>query len=655
MLTPYEKTITRTFHPDIDTKLSETEASVLGEGNKVTIWDYDNDGNDTPNENPTRLLYRKIKRGFTKDTSGATVPYEYITVYTYNSKSQVTDIDGPPPGTQDTTTFNYDAATGIPLTVTKPVIGTITSDVSVRKGHRVTDPNGNTLIYTYDGRGRIKTVTKQADGSVTTYSYNIAGDLAIVTAPNGMTLKHTYSNTYGRLSRVENSLGNYIQYTYDFQGNCTEESRFTPTGERRFRRRFDYHGPTKPGKLWKVINPDDTYTEYTYDAGGNVHSVKDPAGKTTIYEYDILNRLTTVTQSGNIIKSYAYDSHDNLVAVTDPEKHTTHNIYNDLGRLVSTTLPDTGTTTYTYDAAGNLIAKTNAKAVTTTYTYDAANRLTTIHFPDSTQDIAYAYDQGINGKGRLTGMTDPSGAYTYAYDALGNLITEKKTINAVTYTTQYTYDPAGILTGITYPCGRTVTYELNGAGRVKRVTTTKDGTTCTLAENISYHPFGPLNGLTHSNGTAMTKTYDQLYRIKGLDTGAVQNLDCTLYPTGNIRAIIDNLNPVSNDPYHLFNANTQSSTYKTNGKTTSMGFHSLAHNLNNRLIRIAEKSIILGDYVYNGRGQRIKKVAGNATTIYHYDRFNNLIGESTPAGDFIMEYFYLNGTRLTAIAGETAQ
>ena len=96
--TPSEKTISRTFHPEIDVVLSETETSVLGAGSKVTIWDYDNDGNDIPNENPTRLLCRKIDRGFTTDPSGSVIPYEYITTYTYNGKGQVIAIDGPQPG-----------------------------------------------------------------------------------------------------------------------------------------------------------------------------------------------------------------------------------------------------------------------------------------------------------------------------------------------------------------------------------------------------------------------------------------------------------------------------------------------------------------------------------------------------------------------------
>jgi YD repeat-containing protein len=60
----------------------------------------------------------------------------------------------------------------------------------------------------------------------------------------------------------------------------------------------------------------------------------------------------------------------------------------------------------------SLTLKIDASNVTTTYIYDALNRLITIQFPDTTQNINYYYDdiQFQNSKGRLTSMTDlPTG------------------------------------------------------------------------------------------------------------------------------------------------------------------------------------------------------------------------------------------------------
>ena len=135
---------------------------------------------------------------------------------------------------------------------------------------------------------------------------------------------------------------------------------------------------------------------------------------------------------------YAYDSHDNLVTVTDAEDQNTIYAYDDLARVVSAISPDTGLTLCSYDSAGNLISKTDARGNTVTYTYDALNRLKGIHFQDSTQDITYSYDEGPNGKGRLSGMVDPSGTYSHQYDELGRLVGEKKLIDGKEFALEYT-------------------------------------------------------------------------------------------------------------------------------------------------------------------------------------------------------------------------
>ena len=700
-----EKITTYTYHPYMDAKLSQSEPSILGQGDKITIWDYDDDGNDTPNENPTRLLHRKIDKGFTKNASGAVVSYEYVTSYTYISKGQVLSIDGPQPGTQDAITYAYNETTGDLLSITSPLVGTTMYsdyDAAGNKG-RVTDPNGNTQVYVYDGKGRILTITNEADGSITTYNYNTAGELTQVTTFNGVSTGFTYDTTYGRMTKTTDALGNYVQYAYDTQGNRIEKSLYQSNDERTYQMRYDYQHPGQPGKLWKEINPDNSFAEYDYDAGGNIQSIIDAKGKTTSYGYDDKKRLIQVSQPGNVVTAYAYDDNDNLISVTDAENHTTSYTYDDAGRMISTTSPDTEVTSYAYDAAGNLISKTDAKGSSITYIYDTLNRLTGIHFPDSSQDITYTYDQGADGKGRLTGMTDPSGNYVYTYDALGNLIKEEKTIEGVTYETEYTYDSAGVLTGITYPNGRTVSYQIDNTGRVVQVSTGKDGVTNTVAENIGYLPFGPTNSLTYGNGTVLNQAFDLLYRPEGIVAEALLDFGYNTDAAGNITAITDNLDSEKNrsfqydalnrliqatgvfgtigyaydkvgnrlsrtidgetDTYtyesgknrlsEITGVNPKSFTYDANGNTTVSGSQTLTYNQNDRLIKVAENSTVKGEYTYNGNGQRVKKVSGGETVIYHYDRFGNLIGESTADGTFTREYIYLNSMRLAAFASES--
>jgi len=698
---PDEKTISRIFHPDMDVKLSQSESSVFGTGFKHAIWDYDDDGNDTPNENPTRLLYRKIDRGFTVDAVGAIIPYEYITAYTYNDKGQFIAIDGPRPGNGDTTSFSYDPVTGDLLAVTRPVVGATTySDYDAAgQAGRLTDENGNVTRFTYDGRGRITSITTEADGTTTSYTYTAAGELGSVTAPNGVTYGFSYDDTYGRLGRVQDSLGNYIAYSYDEQGNRTDVSYFDQSHIRHSWRRNSYQGPTAPGKLWRLINPDDSFTEYTYDTGSNIASVTDPAGRTTTYTYDTLKRLTTVTQPGDVIARYAYDSQDNLISVSDPENHATSYAYDDSGSLISTTSPDTNTTSYTYDPAGNLATKTDANGTTVTYAYDALNRLTAIQPPNKEQVITFSYDEGTNGKGHLTGRSDQSGTYHYSYDAKGNLIREEKTIDGVTFVTAYSYDPAGILTGITYPSGRTVTYGLDTGGNIAKVTTTKDGATQTLAQHITTLPFGPITQLTYGSETTLTRSFDELYRIASIASGSVQSLSYAREPAGNIIAITDNINPSKSqsftydDLYRLVGATgpygtiaytydtvgnrlsktadgqtdtytyeqgtnrlrgiqgdtSKTFTYDPNGNTFSENEKAYAYNQHNRLKSVSQNGSSLAEYMYNGEGQRVKKFTQDETRVFHYDLFGHLIAETEEEGDIVAEYAYLGGQPLAMI------
>ena len=112
--------------------------------------------------------------------------------------------------------------------------------------------------------------------------------------------------------------------------------------------------------------------------------------------------------------SYNYDTAGNLVSVTDPEGNITTYLYDDAGNLVKETSPDTGITHYRYDETGNLISKKVNSDNPILYDYDALSRLTRVSYSDSTRDVTYTYDGGTNGKGRLTGITDPSGTYTYS-------------------------------------------------------------------------------------------------------------------------------------------------------------------------------------------------------------------------------------------------
>jgi len=702
--TPEEKVTTYTYHPEMNVAINRIEASILGGGNKVTIWDFDNDYDATPNEEPTRLLSRIIEKGFTKDTSGGVIPYEYITTFIYNSKGQILSIDGPLPGSDDITSFTYDTTTGNLLGITRPLIGSTSLSEYDGAGMlgKVTDVNAQSKSFSYDGRVRITAIINNADGSSTTFTYNIAGQPESLTDPDGITRGFSYDTVYGRFIRITDPEGNYIAYGYDAQGNRIEMSYHDPLDSRTFWKRYTYQQPDIPGKLWKVINSDDTYTEHGYDSAGNTALKTDHLGNATTYNYDPLNRLIMVIQPGNVTSSYSYNIQDKLSGVTDPEGHETTYIYDDMGRLLSTTSPDTGTVTFVYNEAGNLIQKTDAKGTTVTYTYDPLNRLLASHFSDPSQDITHSYGQGTNGKGRLTGITDPSGNMAYEYDALGRIAHEIRTVDERDFTIEYIYSAAARLTGIIYPTGRTVTYSRNILGKISGVSTTYNGNTKTLVNNLTYLPFGPAKGMDMGTGSAVNNLFDELYRMTVANPGAEKERIYEYDANGNITSInvtnnmdknqtftYDPLNrlteatgiygPISytydkvgnrltktmDDQTETYNyitgtnklqeitgPNPVTFTYDQNGNTTAIGNKSLIYNQNNRLIHSEENGTTLGEYTYNGLGQRVKKVTEGQTILFIYDKDGNIITEADDKGNILREYVYLNGKILAQFTYE---
>jgi len=97
------------------------------------------------------------------------------------------------------------------------------------------------------------------------------------------------------------------------------------------------------------------------------------------------------------------------------------------------------------------------------------------------------------------------------------------------------------------------------------------------------------------------------------------------------------------------NGSTTIYTHDANGNITGIGNRVLIYNQNNRLIRVEEDSVVLGEYTYNGVGQRVIKAVSGAATVFHYDFDGNIIGESDLSGTFSKEYLYRGSSRLALV------
>jgi YD repeat-containing protein len=160
-----------------------------------------------------------------------------------------------------------------------------------------------------------------------------------------------------------------------------------------------------------------------------------------------------------------------------------------------------------------------------------------------------------SSRGRLTKIVDQSGASEFTYNALGQIITDKRTIGAKAYTTAYLYTAAGNISQVTYPSGRIVIYARNSLGQISGVTTkqTSGATAVNVATGVTWKPMSNLvAGLTHGNGLVTSAGYNLDYRLTSLavKNGAafVSNLGYSYGDGMNLTTINDTVAAGNNGP-----------------------------------------------------------------------------------------------------------
>jgi len=277
-------------------------------GTKTTTFTYDGSGS----------LTQKSITAPKNDGSGATITRTWN--WTYGTLGRVLTATDPN-GKVTTTTYHSDTdpdlgKRGQVATVTNP-LGHLTQYTAYDAGNRLTsmtDPNGLVTAMAYDARGRM--TSRNVGGEVTTYTYDLAGQLTGVQMPDAATLTYVYDAAH-RLTEVHDGLGNKVVYTLDGMGNRTAENAYDPAAVLARTRTRVYDSLNR---LAQEVGAQSQATVMTYDGNGNRLTSTDPLNHATTSTYDALNRLLTVTQPGGPLTQYAYDKANNLVTVTDPRE-----------------------------------------------------------------------------------------------------------------------------------------------------------------------------------------------------------------------------------------------------------------------------------------------------------------------------------------------
>jgi RHS repeat-associated protein len=261
----------------------------------------------------------------------------------------------------------------------------------------------------------------------------------------------------------------------------------------------------------------------------------------TLYTYDALGNLTCVEQHGGVTGTGCSASPS-----SDPTSpwRVRRFTYDSFSRLLTATNPESGAISYFYDTNGNLLQKvlpapnqTGAATHTISYCYDALNRVTGKAYswqncqngqlPQGTAVVSYTYDQGTNGIGHLTNLTDQAGSASYSYDILGRMVSEQRTIAGVTKNMSYTYNLDGSAATVKYPSGATITYTPDSAGRM--LSAVDKDNNINYVTGATYGPHNALTGFVSGqrsgfNGITNTTVYDvrlQPCRMTASSLGAV--------------------------------------------------------------------------------------------------------------------------------------
>jgi len=333
----------------------------------------------------------------------------------YDNVGNVTSVDGPLPGSADTTYYRYDAD--------REVVGVVAPDPD-GAGPLLPKAQRNT----YDAKGRVTlveagTVTDPSDAAWSAFS-----SLQQVAA--------TYDGVDRPLTKTVTAGGttfSVTQNSYDHQrldctavrmnsaawgslppSACTLQTPGTLGADRATK--FAYDNADRLTKRTSAYGTADASDDATiaYTDNGLQQSATDANGNATIYAYDGFDRPLTTTYPGGSYEQFSYDQDDNLLTRRLRDGTSISYAYDMLNRVTTKTLPSGElAVSYGYDLLGHMTAATRSDGNNVSAAYDALGRQTSV-----TTAIGGTVSSQYDTAGRRTRLTWTDGFFVaYGYDA----------------------------------------------------------------------------------------------------------------------------------------------------------------------------------------------------------------------------------------------
>lgn len=501
------------------------------------------------------------------------------------------------------------------------------------------------VIYAYDSRGRIDSVSQGSGADMRSAQFNYGDDgfLASVTDALGRVSAYDY-DMVGRLTKQILPGGREITFAYDANGNLQS---LTPPG--RTAHGFEY-------------TPVDLEQKYGPPRLGTA----DPS---TAFDYNLDKDLTRVTRPDGKIVSLDYDFGGRLSRIDVPEGSYTHSYHPLSGQLASVTAPDGTSLSYSYD--GFLLRSeslSGAVSGVVSFDYDSDFRVRSVDVNGQAISLAYDPDSLLVSAGSETLSRHPqhgliagttlgnvstthsynlfaepaadsasvSGASIYSAgytrDKLGRIVTKTETIQGQGHTYGYSYDPTGRLDTVIRDgiLMADYAYDLNG-NRLSRNGTqgqydAQDRLLSYGSTSYSYNAHGDLETRTE-NGATTRYTYDVRGNLRSVSLPGDVTLE---YLTdGRSRRVGKRVNGSLAQGFLYQNQLEPIAELNSTGQIISRFVYASKSHVPDYLIKDGQTYRIVSDHLGSPR-LVINTADGSVAQRMDYDEFGNVTNDTNP-------------------------
>ncbi|MFZ6646154.1 DUF4214 domain-containing protein [Undibacterium sp. TJN25] len=496
-----------------------------------------------------------------------------------------------------------------------------------------------TSSNSYDALNRLVSSTN-AEGTVSTYQYDVAGNLRAATVAYASIDAKTVNQRFDQMGRVTGVLSP--------QGSALLVAGQTPA---------------QVEAIWAQYS-----TTYTYDAAGRKTSMTDANGNKTRYYYDQIGHLTHTINALGEVQEQRYNA---LGQLTDTIQYGTRltNLASFNGGLTDSifltalaaiadpSLDSVNSVSYNLD--GTIATTTDALGNVTSYGYDSFGEQTSIAWQPDIYSPAVVTDIAYDKRGLETDEVqdvDGRGVTTHVdYDAFGRPILS---IDANWNITQRSYDRLGRTVRITDPAmdasngatstsydafdrvltqtdlrGNTTSYSYDDAARSVSITT-PDQVTVTTVHNRE----GQTQSVRDGNGKTTTFVYDTNGDLQATNR-PLSSADNFYDKVGNLIQTVDGNGNAVNYAYDAANR-VLTRTVDPSGLNQVTSY---SYDAEGRRISVTDANHVVTQFQYDLKGQLVQQIVDpgqlNLVTQFNYDSQGNTI-EVTDANGIVTQYTY---------------